>query len=248
MIPEIGSEENLARGITQRVEEYFGPPFLIGNQQLRVTARLGIAVFPNDGTDAETLSRNAEAAVSRAKARGERYLFYRQEMTEKIAGTLALENRLRQALENNEFVLHYQPKVDAHSGRILSVEALIRWQHPERGLLMPDAFIPVAEQRRLMLDFLVLEIKLGEKPHFRFEDFRLERLGHVIDRAERIAFEDVLLVAARGGNENDRRVLRAFAFADQLGEFETVESGHLDVEQDEGDILGQQVAQRFVSR
>lgn len=152
VIPEIRSEENLARTITQRVEEYFGRPFLASDQQLRVTARLGIAVFPNDGASADTLVRNAEAAVSRAKSRGERYLFYRQEMTEKIAGTLALENRLRQALENNEFVLHYQPKVDACSGRILSVEALIRWQHPERALVPPAQFIPLMEETGMILE------------------------------------------------------------------------------------------------
>ncbi len=151
-IPEVDSEENLARSISQRVEEYFGQPFLIGGQQLRVTARLGIAVFPNDGNDAETLTRNAEAAVSRAKGRGERFLFYRQEMTEKIAGTLALESRLRQALENNEFVLYYQPKVDAHTGRILSVEALIRWQHPERSLVPPVQFIPLMEETGMILE------------------------------------------------------------------------------------------------
>lgn len=152
VIPEIGSEENLARYLVQRGQEYFGPPLQVADQTLRLSVRTGIAVFPNDGEDADTLLRNAEAAVKRAKARGERSLFYAQEMTEKIAGTFALENRLRQALENDEFVLHYQPKVDTLTRRIVGVEALMRWLHPERGLIPPAQFIPLMEETGMILE------------------------------------------------------------------------------------------------
>ena len=152
ILPEIKSEEDLARGFGQWGREYFGAAFNIADSELRVSARVGIAVFPGDGDDGDTLFRNADAAARKAKARGERYLFYAQEMSEKIAGTLALENELRQALENDEFVLHYQPKVDMSTRRILGVEALIRWQSPKRGLVPPMEFIPLMEETGIILE------------------------------------------------------------------------------------------------
>ena len=150
VLPEIKSEDELARRMEAGYQDYFGTPFLVGDAELRVSARFGIAMYPNDGEDAETLLRNAEAAVKKARASGERYLFYTQEMTEKIAGSLTLENQLRQGLERNEFVLFYQPKVDARTRRILSVEALIRWRNPTLGLVPPAHFIPLMEETGLI--------------------------------------------------------------------------------------------------
>lgn len=152
VIPEIKSEEDLARTIEQQGKAYFGAPFRIADSDLRISARVGIAVFPNDGDDGDTLFKHAEAAARKAKTSGERYLFYAQEMTAKIADTLALENKLRQALEKNEFVLHYQPKVDTVTRRILGVEALIRWQSPEHGLVPPMKFIPLMEETGIILE------------------------------------------------------------------------------------------------
>ena len=144
------SEEQLARLTELRLKERFGPPFRIGDSEVRASAKVGIAVFPNDGADADTLLRNAEAAVKKAKASGERYLFYTQEMTERIAEKLSLESKLRQALEKEEFVLYYQPKVDLQSRNIVGLEALIRWQSPERGLVPPLQFIPLLEETGLI--------------------------------------------------------------------------------------------------
>ena len=124
---------------------------MIGTE-LRVSAKAGIALFPNDGADADALFQNAEAALKKAKATGERYLFHTQQMTERIGEKLALENKLRQALEKEEFVLHYQPKVDTATRRIDSVEALIRWQSPELGLVPPMQFIPLLEETGLILE------------------------------------------------------------------------------------------------
>jgi diguanylate cyclase (GGDEF)-like protein/PAS domain S-box-containing protein len=152
VIPDVRSAEELARRIEQKTREYFGPPFRVGDAELRITARVGIALYPDDGTDPDTLYRNAEAAVKKARARGELYLFYAQEMTEKIAGALALENKLRQAMENEEFVLHYQPKVDTRTRTILGVEALIRWQSPELGLVPPLQFIPLMEETGMIVE------------------------------------------------------------------------------------------------
>jgi diguanylate cyclase (GGDEF)-like protein/PAS domain S-box-containing protein len=151
VVPDVVSEEQLARRIEGRLDEIFASPFTIAGTELRISARMGIAVFPGDGADADTLFRNAEAALKKAKATGERYLFYTQEMTERIAEKLSLENKLRQALEKEEFVLHYQPKVDLESRGIVGVEALIRWQSPELGLVPPMKFIPLLEETGLIL-------------------------------------------------------------------------------------------------
>ena len=149
--PEVRSEDDFARLTETRFREVFGEPFALGNNELRVAAKAGIAIFPADGATPETLFRNAEAALKKAKASGERYLFYRHDMTARIAEKLALENKLRRALENEEFVLHYQPKVDAESGAVLGVEALIRWQNPQLGLVPPVEFIPLMEETGLIL-------------------------------------------------------------------------------------------------
>src|SRR6267143_1061610 len=148
----VSSESEVARLIEQLLAECFGPPYAVIGTELRVSAKAGIALFPNDGADADALFQNAEAALKKAKATGERYLFHTQQMTERIGENLALENKLRQALEKEEFVLHYQPKVDTATRRIDSVEALIRWQSPELGLVPPMQFIPWLEETGLILD------------------------------------------------------------------------------------------------
>jgi EAL domain-containing protein (putative c-di-GMP-specific phosphodiesterase class I) len=125
-------------------------PFHLDEAVFRVTAKAGVAVYPGDGADAETLFRNAEAALKRAKASGQRYLFHTQKMTEAVAGKLTLENQLRQAADKGEFVLHYQPKVNLASGRITGAEALIRWNDPRTGLVPPGRFIPVLEETGLI--------------------------------------------------------------------------------------------------
>jgi len=133
-------------------QECFGAPFVLDGTDLRVAGRAGTAVFPGDGTDAETLIRNAEAALRRAKHSGERNVFHAAEMTRHTAEKLTFENRLRQALERDEFVLHYQPKVDIETRRIVGVEALIRWQNPELGLVPPGQFIPLMEETGIILE------------------------------------------------------------------------------------------------
>jgi diguanylate cyclase (GGDEF)-like protein len=151
LIPDHTGAEDVARRIEGAHAAVFGEPFLLGNAELRVAARFGIALFPGDGADADALLRNAEAALKKAKAGGERYLFYTPEMTERVAEKLTLESKLRRALEQEEFVLHYQPKVDLETRRIAGVEALIRWQSPERGLVPPMQFIPLLEETGLIL-------------------------------------------------------------------------------------------------
>ncbi|MBT9502742.1 MAG: EAL domain-containing protein [Burkholderiaceae bacterium] len=152
MFPEASAEIEVARLLNEFYQRCFGGPFAVGSTELRVAARIGVALFPTDGGNAETLYRNAEAAVKRAKSAVERVLFYDVRMTESLAEKLALENRLRGALQNEQFVLHYQPKVDCVSRRVEGVEALIRWQDPELGLVPPGKFIPLMEETGLIVE------------------------------------------------------------------------------------------------
>ena len=151
IVPEVRSEEEFVRRNGARMQAYFGEPFLLGGRELRIWAKAGIAMFPEDGADADSLLKNAESALKKAKASGARFLFYTPHMTERVAEKLALENELRQALERDEFVLHYQPKVEVASREIVGVEALLRWQRPGKGLVMPEQFIGLLEETGLIL-------------------------------------------------------------------------------------------------
>ncbi|MES2236736.1 MAG: EAL domain-containing protein [Pseudomonadota bacterium] len=127
-------------------------PFLIGEQELRASARAGISSYPADGEDVETLLHNAEAALKKAKLSGDKYLFYAPEFNARVAEKLSLENKLRRALEQDQLVLHYQPKVDLKSGQICGLEALLRWNDPETGLVPPMKFIPLLEETGMILE------------------------------------------------------------------------------------------------
>ncbi|MGE5090171.1 MAG: EAL domain-containing protein [Candidatus Levyibacteriota bacterium] len=141
------------RDLDRQLRSCFNEAFSLGNAtSLRVSARTGVALYPEDGADAETLLRNAEAALKNAKTTGEKLMFYARHMTELAAEKLSLENKLRLALERDEFVLHYQPKVDVATRRILGVEALLRWQSPDLGLVAPAQFIPLLEETGMILD------------------------------------------------------------------------------------------------
>lgn len=152
VLPEIRQEGDVARLLEKMMKAFLDHPFHLNDAVFRIAIKVGGAVFPDDGADAETLFRHAEAALKKAKANGERYLFYTSTMTAAVAGKLTLENQLRQALDNEEFVLHYQPKVNLASGKITSAEALIRWNDPRTGLVSPGHFIPILEETGLIYD------------------------------------------------------------------------------------------------
>lgn len=135
----------------QKLLDAVGKPIHVNQQELQVTCSMGLATYPVDGSDTETLLMNADAAMYRAKAIGRNnYQFYAAEMNTEVHEKFAMQEGLRTALIRNQFFLAYQPQVDLPTGRIFGVEALIRWQHPERGLIPPAQFISVAEESGLI--------------------------------------------------------------------------------------------------
>jgi diguanylate cyclase (GGDEF)-like protein/PAS domain S-box-containing protein len=152
VLPEVKQDGNLAGLIDGFMAAFLDHPFRLNDAVFRVALKMGVALFPDDGADADTLFKNAEAALKKAKASGDPYLFYTQKMTDTAAGKLTLENQLRQALDKGEFVLHYQPKVSLESGKLTGAEALIRWNDPRTGLVPPGRFIPILEETGLIFE------------------------------------------------------------------------------------------------
>src|ERR1700732_5134712 len=152
VLPKVMYEVDVARVLEKTIAAFMSNEFSLNNAVCRVAAKIGVAIYPDDGTDADTLFQNAEAALKKAKTSRDRYLFYAQKMTETVAMSLGIENRLRRALEREEFVLHYQPKVNLLSGKLTGAEALIRWNDPVSGLTLPGRFIPILEETGLIHD------------------------------------------------------------------------------------------------
>jgi diguanylate cyclase (GGDEF)-like protein/PAS domain S-box-containing protein len=146
------SAANVARWIDEWVVDAFAEPLAVDGVELRTAVKVGIALFPTDADTAETLFVNAEAALKRATGAADPYLFYSPEMNARIAERLHVESRLRKALNERQFVLHYQTKVDLATRQIRGLEALIRWNDPEEGLVLPDDFVPLLEESGLIIE------------------------------------------------------------------------------------------------
>jgi diguanylate cyclase (GGDEF)-like protein len=151
ILADQNNEEVIFRAM-QRISAKVAEPITVEGKELYVTCSAGISLYPQDGPDVDTLLKNADAAMYRAKEHGRsNFQFYTSEMNERVNERLALEGALRRALERSELLLHYQQKVDLKSGAIIGAEALVRWMHPEWGLVRPARFISLAEETGLIV-------------------------------------------------------------------------------------------------
>lgn len=152
LLPKISCADD-ASMIAQRILKSLNPGFNIEGHHIHITGSIGIAVYPQDGQDAETLIKNADAALYRAKEGGRNdFQRYMVNINSQACELLALESSLHRALERQELIVYYQPQVNTITGEIMQMEALVRWQHPELGLLAPGVFIPLAEENGLILN------------------------------------------------------------------------------------------------
>jgi len=176
-------------------------PLAIDNNELFVTASIGISVFPNDGTSAEILLRNADAAMYRAKEKGRNvFEFYTEDMTEKAFEKVLMIANLNHAIEQDEFEIYYQPQYDIEKKQLIGLEALIRWQHPELGFLLPEKFLPTAEESGLIvrLDRWVMRKSLQQMKAWKDEGFAFGRLSlnltmQQIDQTDFLEFLIILM-------------------------------------------------------
>ena len=153
ILTDVANETQIGH-ILEKIFGALAEPFPVNGEQVRLSVKGGVTVFPTatDGASADALLTNAEAVLKKAKASPETYLFYAPHINAANANRLALENKLRRALDERQFVLHYQPKVESQTGRIVGLEGLLRWNEPEQGLIPPYRFIPLLEETGMILD------------------------------------------------------------------------------------------------
>ena len=186
--------ENIIQ-IAERILAAIAVPFEGDGHEVHITASIGITVFPFDDTDIENLLQNADTAMYRAKESGKNnFQFYTAEMNALIRKRMAIENGLRQALARNEFVLHYQPQMDIRIGKMVGVEVLVRWSHPEKGLIPPAVFIPVAEESGLIVQLGEWVLRTACQQRKRWQDAGLPHVRMAVNLSAR-QFRDPQLAA-----------------------------------------------------
>ncbi len=170
LLPQIRCAED-ATVVAKKLLESFSVPFDLESHELFITTSIGISLYPYDGDDAETMLKNADTALYRAKEHGKNnYQLYTSAMNAKAFERLALENSLRRALEREEFAVYYQPQVDLTTGQIIGMEALLRWQHPDLGLVYPSEFIGLAEETGLIISIGDFALRTACKQNKAWQD------------------------------------------------------------------------------
>ncbi|MBI3045641.1 MAG: EAL domain-containing protein [Betaproteobacteria bacterium] len=237
----------IAHVLEQVVTSISKEPFSAGSGELHLAAKAGVAVYPSDGADVEALVRNAEAALNDARKTGQRYVFYAPQMNVRVAGQLKLENELRRAVREEQFILHYQPRFDLAGGRITGLEALIRWRHPERGLVLPGEFIPLLEDTGLILEAgrwalkraaldhaawhgagrqpprIAVNVSLAQLRRRDFADYVKDALSGIDDAAARIDIEitESMLMEDIEGCIEKLKTVRSFGHSIAVDDFGT---------------------------
>ncbi|MBW8898332.1 MAG: diguanylate cyclase, partial [Massilia sp.] len=179
-------DEHLSADIVQRLMDSVAQPVMLGSKEFFVTCSIGVAVFPTDGAPADSLIEHADIAMYRAKKLGRNnFQFYTPAMNEEALERVRIEGALRNALERNEFVLHYQPQVDLADGRIVGMEALIRWKHPELGMVSPARFIGVAEETGLIVPIGAWVMRTACRQNKAWQDAGLGRLRVAVNLSAR---------------------------------------------------------------
>jgi predicted signal transduction protein with EAL and GGDEF domain len=208
VLPDVRRVTDMARPLERALDDFLEHPFRFEDTVFRIGAKIGVAVFPDDGTDADTLFKNAEAALRRSKRLSERIVFYASEMNARVAESLVLETRLRRAVEQRDFVLHYQPKISLTSGRITGAEALIRWL--DAGKLVPPIhFIPVLEETGMIVEVgrWVVERAFADLRSWSARGLSLDRVSvnvSAIQLQRKDFVEGMIGEIARGGDAPDR--------------------------------------------
>ena len=186
VLEDIESPESAAN-VAEKICRSVGQPFVFMQQKMFVTTSIGISIFPDDGEDVSALIKHADSAMFRAKEKRNNFCFYEQGMEAEIAKRLKLEQELRKAIDEDELVLHYQPQVTLKTGELIGAEALVRWQHPAKGLVSPDVFIPLAEESGLInqLSDWVLENAAVQLKHW-------IQKGHKLTLAVNLSVKDLM--------------------------------------------------------
>jgi diguanylate cyclase (GGDEF)-like protein/PAS domain S-box-containing protein len=196
LVAEIGHPDEVAQ-LVQPLLSALAVPYLVDERQFFLTASIGIALYPRDGESVNSLLQNAGAAMARAKiAGGNACQFYAAEMNARALERLDMENGLRRAIDNNELVLHYQPQLSLKTGKIIGAEALVRWQHPERGLVPPNDFIPLAEASGLIVPLGEWVLRTACAQNHAWQLAGLPPLTIAVNlSARQVAAQDIVLLA-----------------------------------------------------
>ena len=217
LLPEVTEQSQIAQ-VANKILAAVSSPFTLVGQEFRITVSIGIAQYPRDGEDEQTLMKHADVAMYHAKEEGKNNAqFYSEQLQSDSLERLALESSLRRALERQEFTLYYQSKLDLATGCIIGMEALLRWQHPEFGLVMPKQFIGLAEENGLIVPIGRWVLYTACRQHVAWQQAGFPALSMAVNLSARQFLDDSLLRDIKGA-------LEATGMAPELLEVEITES------------------------